>query len=266
MGNPIAHSLSPIIHHAFAKQCDIDLYYQAILVAADGLSAALSAFQKQGGKGLNITLPFKQEACQQVARRTDKAARLGVVNTICFDEHGKSHGDTTDGVGLLHDLRAHQIEISGKKVLVLGAGGAVRSVLSDLLAEKPAELMVANRTLARAKGLSKVFSGYSCLHVTGYADLQGRAYDIVINGSTASLQGVPPDLPDDILQEGGVCYDMVYASADTPFVAWGKAHGARLSIDGLGMLVRQAAESFYLWHGVKPETRAVIDMLRGTNF
>jgi len=266
MGNPVAHSLSPVIHHAFAEQCGIELHYQAILVAPDGLSLALSEFQKQGGKGLNITLPFKQEAWQRVTHRTAKAMQLGAVNTLWFDENGESCGDTTDGVGLLNDLNAQQIEIRQKSVLVLGAGGAVRSVLGDLLAAGPAKLTIANRTLARAEALLNIFSAHSSLHVSGYADLRGQAYDLVINGSAAGLHGEPPDLPDGILQKGGTCYDMVYAREDTPFVAWGKANGAGKSVDGLGMLVGQAAESFYLWHGVKPETAPVIAMLREADF
>ena len=263
MGNPIAHSLSPSIHCAFAKQSDIELNYQAILVEVGDFPKALSEFQKQGGKGLNITLPYKEEAFQQVSRKTDKAARVSAVNTIWFDDNGESYGDTTDGVGLLDDLRRNQININKKKVLILGAGGAVRSVLGDLLAQEPEELMIVNRTLARAEELLGVFSDFPSLSAAEYSGLRGQTYDVVINGSSAGLQDEPPDLPDSILRTGAACYDMIYANEDTPFVSWAKKHDARIAIDGLGMLVGQAAESFYIWHGVRPDVAPVIETLRG---
>ncbi len=264
IGNPIAHSLSPTIHQAFARQCGIEVGYQALLVEVNGLADALSEFQRQGGAGLNITSPFKQEAYEWVRHSSDKAARAGAINTLWFDEKGESHGDTTDGAGLLYDLAHHRISIGGKRLLVLGAGGAVRSVLGDLLAAEPGELMIANRSLARAEALLGLFSDFSSLRVSGYADLKARPYDVIINASAASLHGALPLLPDGILREGGVCYDMSYARQDTPFVCWGRAHGAGIAVDGIGMLVAQAAESFYIWHGLKPQTEAVIAMLKRT--
>jgi shikimate dehydrogenase len=263
MGNPVAHSKSPQIHTAFAQQTGQQIHYQAILVEQGKFSQALDAFQKQGGRGLNITVPFKEDAWKASGSLTMRAERAGAVNTLWFDENGKRYGDTTDGIGLVRDLTInHNIAVSGKEILVLGAGGAVRGILDPLFDQHPARIVIANRTISRAEELGKAFSDRGELIAVNYDYLNGQQFDLVINGTSASLQGTVPPLPADILRAGACCYDMMYANADTPFVGWARNHHAAHAFDGIGMLVEQAAESFYIWRGVRPETRPVIQMLR----
>jgi shikimate dehydrogenase len=263
MGNPIAHTKSPLIHAAFAQQTGQLIHYQAILVDPDGFNTALKEFQKQGGKGLNITVPFKEDAWKTADSLTARAERVCAVNTIWFDENGKCYGDNTDGIGLIRDLTInHNINISGQEVLILGAGGAVRGILDPLFDQNPARIMIVNRTIPRAKELAIAFSERGELITGDYDDLKSQQFDLVINGTSASLQGTVPPLPADILRAGTSCYDMMYASTDTAFVTWAKGHHAARTYDGIGMLVEQAAESFYIWRGVRPETRSVIEMLK----
>lgn len=265
MGNPITHSKSPRIHQAFASQTGQSLRYHAILVETGAFDEALESFQRQGGRGLNITVPLKGDAWRAVETRTPRAERAGAVNTIWFGAGGQRYGDTTDGVGLIRDLRRHGIELRGRQILFLGAGGAVAGVLGDVLDEKPGFVLLANRTVGKAEQLRQRFSDSTgALEAGPYSRISGRCFDVVINGTSLSLQGRLPPLPDAaFLNQGACCYDMVYADADTPFVAWARDRGAAKSLDGLGMLVEQAAESFYLWRGVRPETEPVIAMLRG---
>ncbi len=263
MGNPIAHTKSPQIHTAFAQQTGQQIHYQAILVDQGGFNTALDEFQKQRGKGLNITVPFKEDAWKAADSLTTRAERAGAVNTLWFDENGKHYGDTTDGIGLIRDLTInHKITISGQEVLILGAGGAVRGILDPLFDQNPAHIMIANRTLSRAEELAAAFSDRGELLAGDYGYLQGEKFDLVINGTSASLRGTVPPLPADVLRAGACCYDMMYANSDTAFVTWAKKHHADKALDGIGMLVEQAAESFYLWRGIRPETRPVIEMLR----
>ena len=265
MGNPVGHSLSPRIHHAFADQTGELLYYQSILVELDGFAAALARFQERGGRGLNITVPFKQEAWTAVDVRTDRAGQAGAVNTVWFGEDRRRHGDTTDGTGLVRDLQRHSVGLAGRRVLILGAGGAVRGVLGELLKQRPAALCIANRTRSKAEILIRAFPTQVDTQALGFDELPAAgAFDVIINAIPAGLTTELPDLPPDLLADDGCCYDMVYGADNTPFVAWGKEHGARLALDGLGMLVEQAAESFYIWRGVRPETEPVIDMLRNS--
>lgn len=262
MGNPVAHSKSPLIHHAFAEQVGHEIYYQAILVEPDGFEAALAEFQALGGKGLNITVPFKEDAWRAVDVLSPGAEKAGAVNTIWFED-SKRRGENTDGIGLVHDLLQNDISIKDKKVLILGAGGAVRGILGPILEQSPAAVLLANRTPARAEALVRIFSEFSHLDYCDLSGLTGRGgFDIVINGTSAGLTGDLPALPDGILGRGGCAYDLVYGDRDTPFVSWAKQRGARLVLDGLGMLVEQAAESFTLWRGVRPRTGPVIEMLR----
>lgn len=263
MGNPIAHSKSPKIHSAFAQQIGQQIHYQAILVDQDEFDSALDAFQKQGGKGLNITVPFKEDACKAAESLTARAERACAVNTLWFDKGGKRCGDTTDGIGLVRDLTVnHNISLAGKELLILGAGGAVRGILDPLFDQNPARIVIANRTISRAEELAASFSDRGELIAVDYDYLKGQRFDLIINGTSASLQGTIPPLPDDVLRTGACCYDMMYASMDTPFVTWAKKHNATHALDGTGMLVEQAAESFYIWRGVRPETGPVIEMLR----
>ena len=260
-GNPVAHSRSPEIHARFAAQTGQDMAYERQLVALDGFGAAVDSFFASGGKGLNITVPFKEEAFACATQHTPRARRAGAVNTLALREDGGILGDNTDGAGLVRDILANLgWEIAGKQVLILGAGGAVRGVLAPLLAERPQAVTIANRTAARASALARVFADLGVVRGGGYDDLD-RAYDLVINGTSASLAGDLPPLPDRVLAPNARCYDMVYANRNTPFMDWGESRGAAVA-DGLGMLVEQAAESFSLWRGVLPRTAEVIAALR----
>jgi shikimate dehydrogenase len=263
-GNPIAHSKSPDIHRQFAEQTGQDLSYSKQLVADDGFEAAADAFFASGGKGLNITVPFKQNAYAYVARTTPRARRAGAVNTLSLEADGTILGDTTDGVGLVSDIINNLgWEIRHKRVLVLGAGGAVRGVLEPLLAQQPQHIVIANRTVDKALQLSKGFAEFGYLLGCGFDMLDEQQFDLIINGTSAGLQGDLPPLPDSLIDANGAtaCYDMLYGAKPTPFMQWAAQRGAKVS-DGLGMLVGQAAESFALWRGIRPETAAVIASLR----
>ncbi len=261
-GNPIAHSRSPDIHARFATATGQDLVYERQLVPLDGFAAAAEKFFREGGKGLNITLPFKREAFAWATRLTDRARRAGAVNTLARLDGGVL-GDNTDGAGLARDITVNLgWPLAGRKVLVLGAGGAVRGVLEPLLARGPAALVIANRTVARASELAADFSDLGTVRGCGFVDLQGQSFDLVINGTSASLAGDLPPLPAGLLAPGARCYDMAYGREPTVFMAWAAQQGASAVADGLGMLVEQAAEAFELWRGVRPGTGPVIAWLR----
>ena len=262
MGHPIAHSKSPRIHSLFAAQTGQNLEYRAILVEPGGFAAAARAFRQAGGRGLNVTVPFKQDAWVFADILSARAERAGAVNTLIF-EAGGVRGDNTDGPGLVRDLTVnHQCTLAGRRVLLLGAGGAARGVLQPLLLERPAQLVIANRTANKARDLVLRFSDLGPVSGCGLAELAGRQFDLIINATAAGLQDAVPPLPEGVLAAGGWCYDLMYGSEPTAFVRWGQAHGAARSVDGLGMLVEQAAESFRLWRGVWPETGPVIAALR----
>ncbi len=265
MGNPVAHSQSPRIHHAFALQTGEKLYYQAILVPVGRFARVLDDFQGEGGKGFNVTVPFKQDACMAMDVLTARAEQAGAVNTVWFDDAGRRHGDTTDGAGLIRDLDRNGVDPAGKSVLMLGAGGAVRGVLGEILQRRPARVLIANRTQSRAQDLIRSFPTPVETRAAGFEELASKgAFELVVNATPAGLTAELPELPPGLLAEGGCCYDMVYGTGQTtPFVSWGRQQGAAICLDGLGMLVEQAAESFYIWRGVHPETQPVIDMLRG---
>lgn len=263
MGNPIAHSKSPAIHTAFAAQTEQDMTYSAILVPLDGFAQAVAEFRGSGGKGLNVTVPFKGDAWQLADDCSARAVLAQAVNTLSFQDDGTVYGDNTDGVGLVRDLTANlNTTIAGCRVLLLGAGGAVQGVLGPLLSQGPERLTIANRTAAKAVDLAQRFHAYGAVTGGGFDALQGQQYDLVINGTAASLHDEVPPLPDTLLDADAVCYDMMYAAHATAFVRWGQAHGAARAVDGLGMLVEQAAEAFFLWRGVRPDSAAVIAALR----
>ncbi len=263
MGNPVAHSKSPQIHTAFAEQTQQNIFYQAIHIDDGEFIAALKEFQSQGGKGLNITVPFKGDAWEISENRSNRSERALAVNTISFDDAGKITGDNTDGVGLIRDLTInHDISIKDKDILILGAGGAVRGILDPLFDKEAGRITIANRTVRRAEELADMFSDRGDIFTCRFDELAGSGFDIIINGTSASLQGEVPPLPENLLNDNACCYDMMYSMSDTPFVSWAKAQGATKASDGLGMLVEQAAESFFIWRGVRPETRQVIDALR----
>lgn len=262
MGNPIEHSQSPRIHTLFAEQTRQSLVYEAILVDVDGFPEALQTFRAEGGKGLNITVPFKQQAWQQAGECSDRAQQAAAVNTLIRTETGW-YGDNTDGIGLLTDLTInHQIDLSGKRLLILGAGGATRGVIANLLEQQPASLTIANRTVSKAIELANLFAESGQVTGCGFDDIGNEAFDCVINGTAASLQGQSLDLPATCVNEQSCVYDMMYAARPTAFMQWATQQGVTRCYDGLGMLVEQAAESFYLWRDVRPQTRPVIDAIR----
>ncbi len=263
MGNPVRHSKSPVIHQAFARQCGLRLEYRAIEVEIGGFAQAVSAFRAAGGRGLNITLPFKLEAHRLADRRSARAEVAQAVNTLKFERDGTSFGDNTDGVGLVRDLIDNLKQpVTGQSVLVLGAGGAARGILGPLLEQGPAVLHIANRTASKARALADAFAGRGTVAGGGYDGLVGAQFTLVINATAASLQGEVPPLPSAPFGSGALAYDLVYGDRPSAFMLWARAHGAAAVSDGLGMLVQQAAESFWLWHGVRPQTDTVIAMLR----
>ena len=263
MGNPIAHSQSPRIHALFAAQTGQHLEYRAILVEPGGFAAAARAFREAGGKGLNVTVPFKQDAWVFADVLSARAERAGAVNFLMFESTGV-RGDNTDGLGLVRDLTVnHGCRLAGWRILLLGAGGAARGVLQPLLAEQPAQLVIANRTASKAAELALRFGDLGPVSGCGFADLAGRRFDLIINATAAGLSDAVPPLPDGVLAADGWCYDLMYGREPTAFVRWGRERGAAQSLDGLGMLVEQAAEAFHRWRGVWPETKPVIETLRG---
>jgi len=262
MGNPISHSKSPSIHTIFAEQTQQSILYTAIHVDLGGFKQAVGNFAATGGKGLNITVPFKREAWELVSERSERAQRAGAINTIKI-EGDKLFGDNTDGVGLVNDLtKNHAVALKDKNILLMGAGGAARGVLVPLLEQNPGSLFVANRTPDKAKDLADDFSDAGNVKGGGYEALADLKFDVVINATAASLQGDLPPLPDTLLNDNATCYDMMYGAEPTPFMQWATSHKAGKVLDGLGMLVEQAAESFFIWRGVKPETKVVIVKLR----
>ena len=257
VGNPIQHSLSPLIHHLFAEQTNQTLCYQRILAPRNRLEYVLNQFQAQGGKGLNITLPFKQQAFQLVDRLSERACFTSSINTIRFNEDGSRFGDNTDGVGLIRDLALHHdLSLTNKRILLLGAGGAVRGVLHAILQEQPEEVVIVNRTESKAIELVKTVTVCSRVRICALHALKELRFDVVINGTSASLMGDVIRLPKTCLQNA-FCYEMVYGKGETPFLRAAVDAGAAYCSDGLGMLIEQAAESFFIWHGIKPDTLPV---------
>lgn len=262
IGNPIEHSLSPQIHAAFARQTGQDLAYGRLLGEPDRFEDQVQAFFDEGGSGLNVTLPFKERAYRYAGIYSERARLAGAVNTLMHRD-GALFGDNTDGAGLVTDLACnHRFSFAGARVLLLGAGGAARGVLLPLLAENPAGLMIANRTAAKAESLADAL-GDTRVTGMGLDGLAGHRFDLIINGTAAGLSAEVPAIPDDCLAADGWTYDMLYGREPTAFVRWGEAHAAGRALDGLGMLVEQAAAAFNLWRNVQPETADVIDELRG---
>jgi len=262
-GNPIKHSKSPQIHTLFAQQTGQALTYTAELAEISQFDSAVNDFIKNNGKGLNITVPFKEDAWQLADRHSDRARRAGAVNTLKLEQDGGLYGDTTDGIGLVQDLlQNHNIQIKDKRILIIGAGGAVRGVLEAILEQQPDSLLITNRTRNKALKLAGDFSDLGNISGCGLDELENKKFDIVINGTSASLQGDLPPIPGEVFNAGACSYDMMYAAQATVFMQWSKENGATQVFDGLGMLVEQAAEAFYIWRGVKPETASVIEQIR----
>ncbi len=256
IGNPVAHSKSPWIHAEFARACGEDIEYRRIEAPLAGFAGAVEVFRAAGGKGLNVTLPFKHQAFRYCSAASERARAAQAANTLVFQK--EPYGDNTDGFGLVRDLSGNlEFALQKRSVLVMGAGGAAQGVVGALLDAGISRLVIANRTLAKAQALAARFPGASAC---GYDALAGEGFDLVINATSAGLSGDGPSLPSGILGPGMLAYDMVYGR-DTPFLAAARAAGAR-PCDGLGMLVEQAAESFFVWRGVRPDARAVLAKLR----
>ncbi len=266
VGNPISHSKSPLIHSLFAAQTGEDLEYTAIQAPVEGFETAVREFFDRGGKGLNVTVPFKVRAWKMAERCTNRANSAEAANTLYLDAESRLNADNTDGVGLVNDLqRNHGLRLAGMNVLVLGAGGAVRGILGPLLEAAPGAVVIANRTASKAEELAGLFAGQVPLRGCGFTDVDGP-FDLIINGTSASLQGDLPPLDPDVIGDNTVSYDMMYGHELTVFNRWALHQGADRAIDGLGMLVEQAAEAFYLWRGVRPDTGPVLRELRAEGF
>lgn len=263
-GNPIEHSKSPLIHSRFAGQTGQQLEYSAVLVEIGDFDNEVARFAADNGKGLNVTVPFKQDAWRLATQRSERAERAGAVNTLVINGPGDYFGDNTDGIGLSRDLvDNHGIRLADRDILIIGAGGAVRGVIAPLLDNRPASLTIANRTREKALQLAQDFSDLGDIRGCGLDEFGSDSYDIIINGTSASLSGELPPLPSSLIRDDTFCYDMMYAAEPTPFMQWARQHGARNVADGKGMLVEQAAESFRLWRGCMPDTAAVIAELNG---
>ena len=264
VGNPVAHSLSPRIHAAFARQTGETILYEAIELPVDGFASGIDRLRAQGFRGANVTVPFKQEACDLSTELSERASTAGAVNTLIFHERDGIEGDNTDGVGLVRDLKDNLgIELESRNILLLGAGGAARGVLQPLLAESPASLVIANRTVDRAHTLARDFAQLGRLRASAYDDLPAEPYHVVINATAAGLANELPPLAPGLLAETDACYDMMYRlDAETAFVTWSRSQGIERSYDGLGMLIEQAAEAFHRWRGIHPDTATLAAELR----
>jgi len=262
VGHPIAHSWSPFIHGMFANATAQNLVYRLFDIAPDDFRRETLRLFTSGVRGLNITLPHKQAAAELVNELTPRAARAQAVNTIAFFEDTTLLGDNTDGIGLICDLERNlQVDLADKRVLILGAGGAARGVIAPLMERELRTLTIANRTPMKARNLASEFSDMGRIAGCSFAELQGPPYDLIINATSASLQGERPEMPAGLVDEGTVCYDMAYGRGQTPFTAWAHALHARRTTKGWGMLVEQAAESFFLWRGIRPNTQPVLAAL-----
>ena len=262
MGNPIHHSKSPQIHEQFAQQCKQDLVYSAMLVPTDGFKNAVQEFFKGKGRGLNITVPFKEEAYKLADSLTQRAQTAQAVNTLVLQEDGSILGDNTDGAGLVGDLTLNNlVELKGKRILVIGAGGAVRGILQPFLGQSPKSIIIANRTFEKAQNLANSFSEFGNISAAHFNDLD-EPFDIIINGTSASLNGELPPISASVIGSDTVVYDMMYAKQLTTFLEWAKLQGAKQVIDGLGMLVGQAAVSFEVWRNQRPNSAMVLEEMR----
>lgn len=260
IGNPIAHSKSPQIHTLFAHENGQDMEYGRLLAPLDGFSQTVERFRGEGGKGLSVTVPFKEQAFRLATSHSQSALAAEAVNTLRFDPDAV-YGDNTDGVGLVRDIGDNLgIAIAGRRVLLLGAGGAARGVIGPLLAQHPGALTIANRTVERAHELERHFGPR--VRASAYETLSGRQFDIVVNATSASLVRALPPLPRGVYASGSLAYDMMYGLGLTPFLENARAEGAAVTADGLGMLVEQAAESFFVWRGIRPRTATVIAAMR----
>ena len=264
VGHPVSHSKSPLIHQLFARQTGQRLTYELLDAPPERFAAAVREFGAAGGKGLNVTVPHKEAAFALVDELSEAATAAGAVNTLTFAAGGL-RGDNTDGVGFLRDITVnHRQPLASRRVLVLGAGGAARGILGPLLAAGASEIVLANRTEERAERLVAQLGSPAGLRAAGFAELASlAAFDVLINATSVGLKGESPPFPASLLGSQSFCYDLVYSVHDTPFVAWARRHGAARAVQGWGMLIEQAAESFFIWRGVRPDTRSILKQLAG---
>lgn len=260
IGNPIAHSKSPLIHSWFASQCGLELEYRAILAPEQGFAQTLQQLSQQGLSGANITLPFKEQAYALCGQLSERAQAAKAVNTVCFLE-GQYYGENTDGEGLVLDLQSQLGKLTDSSILLLGAGGAAKGVILPLLQAGVASIHVANRTVSKARELEQQFATSLISH-SGYHDIPEKGYSVVINATSASVQGNVPELPEHCFSHSSLAYDMFYGATETCFMSLAKQMGANQVSDGLGMLVGQAAAAFALWHGIQPNIAPVLAKLR----
>ena len=261
-GHPIGHSKSPYIHALFAKQTDQFMSYSSEEVLPEDFEQRVRKFFQAGGQGLNCTVPLKELAFSLADQKSQRAELSKAVNTLALRADGTIDGDNTDGIGLMRDLCHNwQIPLQARRILLLGAGGASRGIIAPILEQCQDRLVVANRTPEKAMRLAMEFGDLGPISGCGFKELTGQTFDLVINATAASLSGEVPELPEKLLTLGACCYDLAYGNRPTAFVEWGEKNGAALSVDGIGMLVEQAAESFAIWRGIRPETRPVIEAL-----
>ena len=260
-GQPINHSKSPQIHTLFAKQTQQNLIYQAKEVGADNFKTSANDFFSKGGKGLNCTVPLKELAYQFADKLTPRAEFAKAVNTLALQSDGSILGDNTDGCGLVRDLMVnHQIVLKEQRILILGAGGASRGIISPIMQHRPKKIVIANRTVEKSMALAIEFQDLGMINGCGFDDLAQQQFDLILNATSASLSNQLPSLVNNLLAKNGCCYDLVYANEPTAFVRWGIENKASKSIDGLGMLIEQAAEAFYIWRGIRPNTENIINL------
>ena len=262
MGYPVSHSRSPVIHRLFALQTGQNLQYELLQVVPEKLEIAVRQFQRTGGRGLNITVPHKIDVTRLVDQLSERASSAGAVNTLAFED-GEVFGDNTDGVGLLRDLTYNLgLSLAKSNILILGAGGATRGIMGPLLETQPASITIANRTLTKASELADRFCESGPVRSCRFREVSERVYyHLVINATSAGLSGEAPPYPEAAVQENTICYDLSYGLTQTPFSRWASEHGAARSAMGWGMLVEQAAESFHIWRGVRPDTGAVLKQI-----
>ena len=262
VGHPVAHSWSPFIHGMFAKACRQDILYRLYDIEPARFRREILKLMTSGVRGLNVTVPHKEAAAELVNTLTPRATRAQAVNTIALQPDNSLLGDNTDGVGLIRDLTQNLgLGLADKRILILGAGGATRGILAPLIEQKPAALIIANRTLSRAQVLARAFQDLYAIDTCEFRGVQGPPYDLIINATSASLQGQMPELAPGLVSEDSVCYDLAYGKGHTPFTLWAKSLYAARVCKGWGMLVEQAAESFLLWRGVRPQTQGVLEAL-----
>jgi shikimate dehydrogenase len=262
MGYPVSHSRSPVIHRLFALQTGQQMQYELLQVAPDKLESAVLQFKRTGGKGLNITVPHKTEVTRLTDQMSERAKQAGAVNTLSFKD-GDIYGDNTDGVGLIRDLLTNLgMKLENSRILILGAGGATRGIVAPLLETNPELITIANRTLSKARDIATIFSGSGPVEARRFNEVRGnQQFDLVINATSAGFRGETPPYPSAAINGSTFCYDLSYGLTPTPFSSWAASKGAASSVMGWGMLVEQAAESFHIWRGVRPDTVAVLKQI-----